>query len=282
MKFEFDKEGKMQESYSIKTAYIEASSLEDAWFQALSEVMTNGRRYKIDSGSFEGTHRAGRRTLIDIMSPGTRPLAPIMPEGSNIPSPTTEEAIERYSLYLITGEKQGKEHYTYGEDLWWEIEWVIEHLKKAGFGNNHCYMGVGRPEILLLYDLSVDYREVIIVKDYAKKKVIWQRRISNDWNKNPEEKPSSQCLRGIDAWIEDEKLHFWVYFRSWDLWAGFPENLGGIQLVKEYMAERIGVADGIMTVSCKDLHVYEHGWPVALMRLRKETEDTPHKTEEEG
>jgi len=267
----------MQNFYNVKTAYIEASSLEDAWFQALNEIMLHGRRYKIDSGSFEGTYRAGRRILIDIMAPGVRPLAPLMPEGSNIPPPTTDEAIQRYSLYLLTGEKQPNEHYTYGEDLWWQIEWVIDHFRKEGFGNNHCYMTVGRPETALFYDLDVDYDEMIVVKDRVKGNVVWKRRISNKWNKNPQDKPSSQCLRGIDTWIEDEKLHFWAYFRSWDLWGGFPENLGGIQLVKEYMAERIGVADGIMTVSCKDLHVYEHGWPVALMRLRKEMKDLPQK-----
>jgi len=31
-------------------------------------------------------------------------------------------------------------------------------------------------------------------------------------------------------------LHFVLYFRSWDLWGGFPAKLAGIQLLKEYMA----------------------------------------------
>ena len=41
------------------------------------------------------------------------------------------------------------------------------------------------------------------------------------------------CLRHIDTRIQDGKLHFYPYFRSWDLWGGFPANLGGIQLMKE-------------------------------------------------
>jgi thymidylate synthase len=40
------------------------------------------------------------------------------------------------------------------------------------------------------------------------------------------------------------RLHFILYFRSWDLWAGFPSNLAAIQLLKEYMGQEIGVEDG--------------------------------------
>ena len=52
------------------------------------------------------------------------------------------------------------------------------------------------------------------------------------------------CLRLIDTRVRYEKLHFILYFRSWDLWGGFHSNLGGLQLVKQYIAEEIGVADG--------------------------------------
>ncbi len=189
-----------------------------------------------------------------------------MPEGSNIPPPTSEQDINDYLEYLMTGERKENEHYTYGEDLYWLIGWAIDHYKKYGHGNNHCYMTVGRPETVFFYDRDVEYIEdIIVVED----NVVRQRHINNLWNKNPENKPSSQCLRGIDTWIDEGKLHFWIYFRSWDLWGGFPVNLGGIQLMKEYMASEIGVRDGSMVVSCKDLHVYEHTWAVALMRIKK-------------
>jgi len=44
------------------------------------------------------------------------------------------------------------------------------------------------------------------------------------------------------------------------LWAGFPSNLAGIQLLKEYMASEIGVEDGEMVVMSKGLHIYEYCW----------------------
>jgi hypothetical protein len=59
------------------------------------------------------------------------------------------------------------------------------------------------------------------------------------------------CLRSIDTRIQNDTLHFCVYFRSWDLWGGLPANLAGIQNLKEYMATEIGVKDGEMIVESK-------------------------------
>mgnify|MGYP001607758335 CR=1 FL=1 len=263
-----------------KVCFIEATSISDAWFQAIYKIMTEGRRYLITKGSYEGIHRAGMPICINIQYPGSRPLSPLMPEGSGVPAPTSEEDINDYLSYLMYSDRQPNEHYTYGEDLSWQIPWVIKHYKDAGHGNNHCYMTVGRPETVLFYDTGIAYHEKIFAcgLDDAGK-ILINREVHNRWNKDPKEKPSSQCLRGIDTWIDEGKLNFWVYFRSWDLWGGFPVNLGGIQLLKEYMASELGVEDGGMVVSCKDLHIYEHTWAVALMRLKKNNEGVLAKSQ---
>ena len=75
-------------------------------------------------------------------------------------------------------------------------------------------------------------------------------------------------LRGVHH-FELEVLHFILYFRSWDLWGGFPSNLGGLQLVKQYMAEEIGVDDGEMVAVSKGLHLYEYSWELAKIRTSK-------------
>ena len=54
-----------------------------------------------------------------------------------------------------------------------------------------------------------------------------------------------------------------VYFRSWDFWAGFPSNLAAIQLLKEYMADEIGVGDGELIASSKGFILYEYSWDLA-------------------
>jgi thymidylate synthase len=62
------------------------------------------------------------------------------------------------------------------------------------------------------------------------------------------------------------KLHFFVYFRSWDLWGGFPANLGALQMLKEDMAKRIGVEPGETIAYSKGLHLYKYIWELAQLR----------------
>lgn len=70
----------------------------------------------------------------------------------------------------------------------------------------------------------------------------------------------------IDTRVRYGKLHFVVYFRSWDLRAGFPENLAGIQMLKEYMGQQIGVEDGEIIAVSKGLHLYDYAWNLAKLR----------------
>jgi thymidylate synthase len=86
------------------------------------------------------------------------------------------------------------------------------------------------------------------------------------------------CLREIDTRIfsvealhegEEAALHFIIYFRSWDLWNGFPANLAAIRLMQEDMAYRIGVEAGEMIVSSKGLHIYDHAWNLAKLRVNR-------------
>jgi thymidylate synthase len=78
------------------------------------------------------------------------------------------------------------------------------------------------------------------------------------------------CLRMIDTRVRDGKLKFFVYFRSWDLWAGFPSNLAAIQLLKEYIAGEIGAEDGELVAMSKGLHLYEYAWELARAVRRRE------------
>jgi len=74
------------------------------------------------------------------------------------------------------------------------------------------------------------------------------------------------CLRHVDIRVYDGKLHFFIYFRSWDLYGGFPSNLGGLQILKEYMAAEIDVQDGEIIAASKGLHLYDYAWDLAKLR----------------
>jgi thymidylate synthase len=237
---------------------VEARDLPDAWFQCVYEILDRGHQYVIDHGSYVGQKRLEfDYVTVHVKYPGVRPLIPDIPASLGIPNPVAEGYVEEYLPYLMTPNKQPNEDYTYGERLaGWsyfvspgkespagsipkkverqgvnQIEEVIAMYKSKGYGTNQAAMSVSAPSDILLGD--------------------------------------PPCLRHIDTRIREGKLHFMVYFRSWDLWNGFPANLGGIQLLKEYMASEIGVEDGEIIAASKGLHLYDYVWELAELRTMR-------------
>ena len=216
----------------MQLEFIKARDLPDAWFQCVYEILEKGRTYTIERGSFEGQKRLEFDYItIHIKFPGTKPLLPDIPPALGIPNPVADDYLDQYLPYLMTAEKKEGEDYTYGQYLEPQMKEVIRMYREDGHATNQAYMAVGGPETLLLKD--------------------------------------PPCLRGIDTRIKENRLHFVVYFRSWDLWNGFPANLGAIQLLKEYMAESIGVEDGEIIAASKGLHLYDYVWELAELRTMK-------------
>jgi thymidylate synthase len=213
----------------VKISVIEARDLSEAWFLCLGKTITEGYEYKVERGSYVGQRRKELDyVLVQIRHPESRPLIPDVPQG--VPPPTSMDYIESYLPYLMTAHKAEEEQYTYGQYLEKQIAEVIKMYKEDGYNTNQAYMSVGNEESIFLSD--------------------------------------PPCLRGIDTRIRDGKLHFFVYFRSWDLWAGFPSNLAAIQLLKEYMSSEIGVDDGELIASSKGMHLYEYVWDLARITIR--------------
>jgi thymidylate synthase len=213
----------------VKISLIEARDLSEGWFLALRRILAEGREYKIERGSYAGERRKELDfVVIQIKCPGTRPLTPDVPQG--VPPPTTMDYIESYLPYLMTAHRAEGEQYTYGQYLERQIAEVIKMYREDGYNTNQAFMAVGDAQSIFLSD--------------------------------------PPCLRAIDTRIRDGRLNFVTYFRSWDLWAGFPSNLAAIQLLKEYMASEIGVEDGEIIASSKGLHLYEYSWELAKVAAR--------------
>jgi len=222
-----------------------ARDLPEAWWLCIRELMSkydNGDfiypHYRIDSGSYAGSiRRHFGFVVVHIIYPGSRPLIPDIPPGLGIPAPTSDEYVEGYfSRYLMSNVREPGETYTYGERLVGrvgtddknQIEEAIRIYKEDGHGTNQVTLEVGMPSDIGTVD--------------------------------------PPCLRFIDTRVSNGKLHFFPYFRSWDLWGGFPSNLAGLQMMKEYMAAEIGVEDGEMVVASKGLHLYDYSWDLARIR----------------
>ncbi|MDP8256567.1 MAG: thymidylate synthase [Candidatus Alcyoniella australis] len=220
----------------MKCVHIEARDIPDAWFQAVYSIFDEGSDYQIDRGSWQGHRRLEYDFVsICIKHPSQRPLIPDMPPGMSIPPPTDMEYVQQYLEKLITDAKSENEIYTYGEDLAVQIPKVIKMYREQGPNTNQAYMAVGSAKTL-------------------------------DYDDPP-------CLRGVDTRIRDGKLHFILYFRSWDLWAGLPSNLAALQMVKEDMAQEIGVDDGEIIASSKGLHLYDYTWELAALRTGRPLPD---------
>jgi thymidylate synthase len=213
----------------MKKTIIEARDLSEAWFVGLRKTLEEGHEYKIDRGSYAGQRRKELElAVVQVEYPGSRPLIPDVPQG--VPPPSTMDYVESYLPYLMTAHRKEGEEYTYGQYLERQIAEVIRMYREDGHNTNQAFMAVGDDKSIYLAD--------------------------------------PPCLRMIDTRILEEKLHFLVYFRSWDLWAGFPSNLAAIQLLKEYMASEIGVADGELVAMSKGLHLYEYAWELAKAVVR--------------
>jgi thymidylate synthase len=214
----------------VRITYVEAFDLPDAWFTLLGQVLNQGREYAVDQGSFVGQRRKELEFLtLKVTNPGHRPLIPQMPRGVGIPSPTSMEYVEEYyHSYFVGSDKQPDEEYTYGTYIHEQLLPLLEKYKQGANTNQGC-ITIGDASSILL------------------------------------EHPP--CLRLMDTRVQDGKLHFVVYYRSWDLWSGFPVNMAATQLLKEEIAGALEVEDGEILALSKGLHLWEHSWESAMCRL---------------
>lgn len=221
----------------MELTIINAFNITDAWFKCLEKCISEEKgvyTYKIEKGSYEGKYRKEfDQVLINIKNPGFKPLVPEVPEG--VPPPCSIDQVNTYALeYIYLPTKRVDEQYTYGERIneGNQLEEVIAKLQKSKETNQTC-IEVAKPS-----DMNLD---------------------------------DPPCLRLIDVRVRYGAVHFFIYFRSWDLYSGLPVNLGGLQILKEHIAKNLDLQDGTLNAWSKGLHLYDFQWAHA----KKVVEGTP-------
>ena len=227
--------------------FLNAKTISDAWFQLIYNIFDNSYTQKIQKGSFEKEqYRLQYFGLAVFIEHPDQDMVPVIPPALGIPAPTTMAYIEDYfANYLMNPELSENETYRYSSRIHHpmpkgstQLERAIEMLKETPL-TNQAIVEIGSPED---YDVC----------------------IGNDGNLDP------PCLRLLDfkAIPDGDSLVLTIscYFRSWDLWAGFPSNLGGLELLKQYVAEEAGLKNGPMYVYSAGAHIY--GYQEELARLR--------------
>jgi thymidylate synthase len=231
--------------------FLKAKTISDAWFQLIYNIFDNSYIQQIQKGSFEKEqYRLQYMGLAVFIEHPDQDMIPVIPPALGLPSPTTMDYIEDYfANYLMDPELSENETYRYSSRIHHpmpkggtQLDRAISMLKETPL-TNQAVVEIGTPE-----DMDVCY--------------------GNDGKLDP------PCLRLLDfkAVPEEDELVLTIscYFRSWDLWAGFPTNLGGLELLKQYVADETGLKNGPMYAYSAGGHIYGYQEELAKIRtLRK-------------
>lgn len=229
---------------------IIAKTIADAWFQLIYNIFDHSYTQRIQKGSFEKEqYRLQYPGISVFIEHPSEDMIPVIPPGLGIPAPTTQEYIENYfASYIMDPVLSENETYKYASRIHHpmpkggsQLERVIAMLRETPL-TNQAITEIGSPED---HDVC----------------------IGNDGKLDP------PCLRLLDFKAvpsgDDLFLTLSCYFRSWDLWAGFPTNLGGLQLLKSYVAGETGLKDGPMYAYSAGGHIYGYQEEIARIRTYK-------------
>lgn len=232
---------------NLSPLLIHAKTISDAWFQLLYNLFDYAYVQHIQMGSFEKEqHRLQYPGIAVFIEHPEVDMVPVIPPHMGIPAPTSKEYIEDYfANYLMNPELSENETYRYASRIHapmpeggTQLERVINILKETPL-TNQAVIEIGTPQ-----DLDICY--------------------GKDGKLDP------PCLRLLDFKVIplQSKLVLTVtaYFRSWDLWAGFPTNLGGIELLKQYISQETGLENGPIYAYSAGAHIY--GYQEEIARLR--------------
>jgi thymidylate synthase len=227
--------------------FLKAKTISDAWFQLIYNIFDNSYTQNIQRGSFEKEqYRLQYPGIAVYIEHPSQDIVPVIPPALGIPSPTTMEYIEDYfANYLMDPDLSENETYRYSSRIHnqmpkggTQLQRAIDMLRETPL-TNQAVVEIGTPE---------DY-DVCYGKD---------------------EKLDPPCLRLLDfkalPYNNSVYLTVTAYFRSWDLWAGFPSNLGGLELLKQYVAGETGLLNGPMYAYSAGAHIY--GYQEELAKIR--------------
>lgn len=231
--------------------FLHAKTISDAWFRLIYTIWDYGYRQQIQKGSFENQECRIQfpGMMVYIEHPG-EDMIPVIPPGLSIPAPTTMEYIESYFVeYLMNPNLSPNETYRYSSRIHHpmpkggtQFERIVEILKKTPY-TNQATIEVGSPDD---YDLCV----------------------------GKDQKLDPPCLRLIDFKVfPGGILSLNVFFRSWDLWAGFPTNLGGLELLKRLVASETDLQPGPTYAYSSGAHLYGYQEEIARLRTNRVESD---------
>ena len=222
----------------IDAGVVNARDIAEAWFLNLMLLWQRGFDVPIQRGSFEKEQKRRQIGLVcgSIAFPYQGDVIPSVPEG--VPVPTSIDYINKYVGEKLLSKSKANEAYTYGDRIAGQVEPIVQILRETPY-TNQAIIQIARPEDLDLKDPPC------------------LRSISFKCRPNPKsDKPIVDVC---------------VYFRSWDAWAGFPTNMGGIMILADTILSFCpNLTRGTITYFSDGLHYYSMHEPYVMQVLRKQ------------
>lgn len=222
----------------MKHIKIEAFDVPDAWFQAVSRIWNEGEIFEVGHGS-ECTETKKLDVTIHIKHPENQPLVADK-------APTDMKHVQEYALtYLWTdflGDPEHPHPYTYG----WRLRHPIDQVQKV---------------------INA------ILLDARNRQLTMTIRIPEDVD-NPE----PPCLTFLDFEVINGKVNMTGYFRSWDAYAGLPENIAGLYLflkavvneLNEHLSPTSQLETGEIILHSKNCHIYKRQYKLVESMFAQE------------
>ncbi len=219
----------------MKPVLINADNLKDAWLKALKQVYLYGKEY------FVGKYNAKTYDL------------PIMIHTKAIPvmhkSAPRYDSRENYvKEFLYGSEKENEFIYTYYSRL--RHYTTTPAISKVKNIFNEKISGE-----------LIQFDQIKAAIDLLKKDKTLRRVVISTWmpykDLSLERSPHAPCLVLIQPRIVDNKLDFYVVFKSQDLYSAFPSNAYALTKLQEYMAKEIGISTGNYTHFTVSMHIYD-------------------------
>lgn len=289
--------------------HLNCTTISDAWFQAIYNIWDNHYVQKIQRGSFENTQqRLQYAGFSCYISHPWDDMIPIVSPALGIPSPIGDGTIDDgmrvnedyFANYLMNPELAENETYRYASRIHKEIPetTLVEGnlVERYTYGKNVSSSSklpfIDSTKLMTPIKAVIDMLKVTPLTNHAVIEIAQPKDITCCVGKDGKNDPP--CLRLIDFKVIpcdknpetdcnnistggvvcehcrwEYSLSVSVYFRSWDLWAGFPVNLGGIELLKQYVAQECGLNNGAMYAYSAGLHLYKYQEELAKIRTMK-------------
>lgn len=235
-----------------------------AWIRLLHQIMRFGRPSPM-------IHHYGSERITEVVNLGAVVYSED-PDNPDLPTwfPYKKEDIDRYVKGFLSSSR-GDEAYTYGERLKAFPLELYDQSMYSSYLNNWSTSN--------LSDIRKELRKAISGKKLNQQKVIVEKLKSFPENKGAiailwepiidnfglREVWRTPCLVVVQAMIRDKKLFLTAYFRSNDMYGGWPLNMFGLRAFQKELAAMIDrkLNLGPLTSISHSAHIYESSWQAA-------------------